>query len=313
MTLTDCIRAETEEGCSLPLHLLFPLFSSVVFVFGMMLSKKAIDGGASPWTGTFLANFWLCCIWLTIAAFRGQVAPMEAWPYAAVIGVMFVLGQVFTFLAFQFGDVSVATPVFGVKVLMVAGLVSVMTDMAVSSRIWLAGGLATAGIVMIQTTGQRGSTRQQKNRVLLTILLASTAAFCLSLFDVLLQKWAADYNSYDFLPVMFTSAALLSIFVLPWVDRPSRIRELKLQKWIVGGTLLMALQALSMTFSLAEFSDAPRINIVYSLRGLWGVLLAWAFSRALASNESDLARSVMLQRLGGAVLLTSAVIWVIQK
>lgn len=296
----------------MPLHLLFPLFSSVVFVFGMMLSKKAIDGGASPWTGTVLANFWLCGIWLTIAAVRGEVAPIEAWPYAAMIGLMFVLGQVFTFLAFQFGDVSVATPVFGVKVLMVAGLVSLMTDMPVSSRIWLAGGLATAGIVMIQSTGRKGKTQQQKNGILRTIILASTAAFCLSLFDVLLQKWGAAYNSYNFLPVMFSCAALLSLTLLPWVDRPKRIRELNLQKWIVAGTLLMALQALSMTFSLAEFADAPRINIVYALRGLWGVLLAWAFSRLLLSSESELPASVMLQRLGGAALLTSAVIWVIR-
>ncbi|MCP4509047.1 MAG: hypothetical protein GY826_21955, partial [Fuerstiella sp.] len=69
----------------MPLHLLFPLFSSVVFVLGMMLAKQAIDRGASPWTGTFFANLWLALIWVGVAIVRGEVIPVEAWDNAASI------------------------------------------------------------------------------------------------------------------------------------------------------------------------------------------------------------------------------------
>ena len=70
----------------------------------------------------------------------------------------------------------------------------------------------------------------------------------------------------------------------------------------------MAIQAVSMSYSLSTYGDATRINIVYALRGLWGVLLAWMTARWFTANEAFLAPKVMLLRLVGAVLLTVAVV-----
>ncbi|MEZ6127879.1 MAG: DMT family transporter [Planctomycetaceae bacterium] len=290
----------------MPVHLLFPLFSSITFVIGMMLVKKAIDRGASPWTGSFFGNLWLALVWAAVAIVRGEVIPSEAWGHAVIIGILFVLGQVFTYLAYQYGDVSVATPVFGVKVLMVAVLVSLVAGEQLPGMIWVAGAMATAGIILIQWSGGHSQTTPARRR--LAIVLALSAAFSLSLFDVSLQKWARDWNGYAFLPVMFGTAGILSLLFLPLVDGPKRLRSLKATRWMLAGTVLMALQATSMCFSLAEFGDAPRINIVYALRGLWGVLLAWLLAGTLGTGEASHGRSVMLRRLAGAVLLTAAVL-----
>ena len=110
---------------------------------------------------------------------------------------------------------------------------------------------------------------------------------------------------------MFGVAGILSVVFLPKVDGPKRLRELKATKWMLGGTLLMAIQAMSMCFALAEFGDAPRVNIVYALRGLWSVMLAWLLARTLGTNEATLSRTVMLRRLAGALMLTAAVSMVI--
>jgi len=277
----------------------------------MMLAKQAIVRGASPWTGTFFGNLWLALIWAGVAIVRGEVIPVEAWDDAALIGLLFVLGQLFTYLAFQFGDVSVATPVFGVKVLIVAALTSLLARINVPGIVWVAGAMACVGIILIQWSGGRSETDTAPSHRGLTIMLALGAAFCLSLFDVCLQTWAGSWNSYSFLPVMFGAAGVLSLVFLPKVDSPKRLRELKATKWMLGGTLLMAVQAMSMCFSLAEFGDAPRINIVYALRGLWGVILAWLLARTLGTNEATLSKSVMLRRLAGALLLTAAVLMAI--
>jgi drug/metabolite transporter (DMT)-like permease len=290
-----------------PFYLLFPLFSSVVFVLGMMLAKQAIDRGISPWTGTFLANVWLALFWAGVAIVRGEIIPVEAWGDAALIGLLFVLGQLFTFLAFQFGDVSVATPVFGVKVLMVAALTSLMAGIKVPVNVWAAGAMACVGIILIQWSGGRAPTNTPTSRRGLTVILALGAAFCLSWFDVSLQEWVGSWNSFAFLPVMFGAAGVLSLVFLSKVDGPRRMRELKATRWMLGGTLLMAIQATSMCFALAEFGDAPRVNIVYALRGLWGVIFAWLLSRTLGTNEATLSRAVMLRRLAGALMLTAAV------
>lgn len=276
----------------------------------MMLVKRGTARGVSPWTGTFLANIWLAALWSVPAFVRQQIVPTEAWGQAAVIGGLFVLGQLFTYLAFQYGDVSVATPIFGVKVLMVAVIGSVMTGEPVTLRVGIAAGLATAGVVLVQSTNRAvvGTAGPVADRRGLTVMMALLAALALSLFDVLLQKWGRQWNSRDFLPVAFAATGLLSCLFLPWVDRPRQLVQMGAVAWTVSGTLLMAVQAVSMSYALATWGDATRVNIVYALRGLWGVLLAWGLARSFQSAEALLTPRILLLRLFGSVLLTLSVV-----
>ena len=277
------------------------------------MAKQAISKGASPWTGTFYGNLWLGLIWGAIALYRGEIVPREAWTDAGIIGLCFVFGQMFTYLAYQYGDVSVATPIFGLKVLLVAVLASLLGGQSISGVVWIAGALACAGVILIQWSGKSANDSTSADaspaRIGLTIVLALSAGFSLSLFDVFLGKWATGrWNSLAFLPAMFGSAAVLSIVFLPWVDRFRHLDELGAKWWMLGGTLLMASQAMSMCYTLSTFGDVARTNIVYSLRGMWGVIFAWLLARILKSNEASVPRATMIRRLTGAGLLTAAVI-----
>ncbi len=293
----------------MPFHLLFPLFSSVVFVIGMMFAKNAISRGSSPWTGTFLANFWLAISWSAYAILNGEWLPVAAWWQAALIGLMFVLGQVFIYLAFQHGEISVATPILGVKVIIVTSMLAVLAGETIPGRVWCGAVLATLGVAFVQS-GTRSTLKTTLNtrKTFLTIVLAISAATAMSLFDVGLQSWGRQWGANRFLPAMFFSTGLLSCTFLPWVDRPSRLRELKTVRPMVIGTLLMAVQAMSMSYSLSAFGDATRINIVYALRGLWAVILAWALARFFSGHEAQHSGRVMLMRLFGAGLLTASVV-----
>lgn len=272
-----------------------------------MSAKQAIVRGASPWTGTFWGNQWLAIFWVLVAVVRGSVVGLDMWLPAAVIGAMFVLGQLLTYLAFQVGDVSVATPVFGIKVIIVATLQSLFAGEFISGRIWLAGIMATSGVVLIQWVDS-AATKLDRRKTVLSIVVAGLAALTLSLFDVSLQAWAKEINTYDFMPVMFGFVGLFSLVLLPKVDSVRQLQTTGSFRWMLFATILMAMQAFSMCFSLAEFGDAARINIVYALRGLWGVLLAWALAKRLQTEEAHLPRIVMIRRLAGAGLLTGAVL-----
>jgi hypothetical protein len=92
------------------------------------------------------------------------------------------------------------------------------------------------------------------------------------------------------------------------MDRPSRLRELGVLKPLLIGSLLMAVQAMSMTYALGHYGDAARINIVYALRGMWAVALAWLLARVFGGAEARHSVTVMLLRLAGAALLMTAVI-----
>jgi hypothetical protein len=74
------------------------------------------------------------------------------------------------------------------------------------------------------------------------------------------------------------------------------------------GALLMSIQAIGMTLTLGLFGDATRVNIVYSLRGLWGVLLTWMLIRQIDSPEPGPSHRTMSMRLVGAVLIGISVL-----
>ena len=291
----------------LNMHLLFPLFSSVIFVFGMMFARKALGRGASAWTGTFYGNLLLGLIWLLVGVCRWDVIPMAEWWYAAIVGLLFFSGQCFTYLAFRYGDVSVATPIFGVKILLVAVLSSILTGQTISTTIWTAALVATAGIILVQY-GSGAGQRHENKRVFLTVVTALSAATCMSLFDVCLQRWGVNSGALKFLPVMFVSASLFSCVLLPWVDRVSQLKSIHALQPMILSTVLMPLQAMGMTIALSQFGDATRVNIVYALRGLWAILFAWLLAGSFEGGERFASRAVMLRRAAGALLLTGAVV-----
>ena len=98
-----------------------------------------------------------------------DVIPVAEWWHAVIVGLLFFLGQCFTYMAFRYGDVSVATPIFGVKILIVAVLSSFLTGQRISTTIWIAAFVATAGIILVHY-GSGAGQRHEKKRVLLTVV-----------------------------------------------------------------------------------------------------------------------------------------------
>ncbi len=287
------------------MHLLLPLLASVVFVCGMLVVKKLTSAGVSSHTILFVAN--LCSgllfssLWVLGGTFQGWTM---LWQPAS-IAALFMMGLTFTFLAIQRGDVSVATPIFGVKVLIVALMLTWVSGENLPMRVWYGAVLATFGIGLIQWTG-----RSHPQHIVLTIFLAVSAATCYATFDVLTQRWAPSWGAGRFLPLVFWFVGGLSLGLAPWVQW-SRIRERRILKLLIPVGILIAIQAICITGAVAIFGDAARVNVVYALRGLWGVALAWAAARIWGGAEAELGRGDMLTRLTGALLLTTAVILVI--
>lgn len=309
------IRLSCPRQCRLThsmndsLHLLFPLFSSIVFVFGAMFAKQTAVRGTSPFTNTALSNLCLALFWTSLGLARGTSLPWDALGPAVLIAFAFVLGQMCTYLAFQFGDVSLATPIFGVKIIIVAMLSSLLADQGISLQIWIAAVLAAVGIAVIQTGGGASrATPLTTRRIVSTIVLALLAATALSLFDIGLQTYGRKYGAERFLTLMFFCMGLLSCGLLPWANRPDQLRRLGVLRPLLCGALLMAVQAVSISYALGQFGDATRVNIVYSLRGLWSVGLAWILSQLALSPEGGHAPRTMAFRLAGAVLLTISIV-----
>ncbi len=284
------------------MHLLLPLLASLLFVVGLIFVKQVSRAGISPWTITFVSNQWAAILFSILWLFGGSGQPWSLLWQPAVVACLYILGLTFTFSAVENGDVSLATPIFGVKVVLVAVLLTFVASQQLSANLWYAACLASLGIGLIQWTGAA-----HHHRVAMTVSLAIAAAVSFATFDVLVQRWAPAWGAGRFLPIVYWMAAVLSLGFLPHVQWHA-ITDRKLRPAVLAGTILIALQAICIVLTLSVFGDATRVNVVYALRGLWGVLFAWAAAHWWGGSEAELPRQTMLLRLGGAGLLTAAVI-----
>ncbi len=294
------------------MHLLLPLLASLLFVCGLLFVKRTFSHGVSPWTVTFLANQWAALVFSSLWLLGGTMQPASMLWQPAVIASLYILGQVFTFSAVQHGDVSIATPVFGIKVVLVAFLVTVLFQEELTSRIWVGTVLATMGIALVQWNppSHDPTTESPRPSAVLTIVLAILAAGAFACFDVLVQNWAPAWGPGRLLPIVYWMVGVLSLGFLPFVQT-QKLRDRTILPMLLPGTLLIALQAVCLVFTLANFGDATRANVVYALRGMWGVLLAWYVAVKWGGNEATLPRKVMIVRVLGASLLTASVILVV--
>jgi len=294
----------------LPIHLLLPLLASLLFVCGLIFIKRASAHGVSPWTVTFVANVWAAIIFSSLWLLGGSGQPFDKLWQPAIIAGLFVLGQVFTFSAIHRGDVSVATPVFGVKVVFVTVMLAVVFRELLPMSVWIAAVLATLGIGLVQWSPRNAGSRHHTGTVVLTITCACAAAFSFATFDVLVQSWAPQWGTGRLLPAVFWIVGALSIGFLPFAQT-QMLADKKARVPLLFGTLLVALQALCLVSTLANFGDAARVNVVYAMRGMWGVILAWFAAVQWGGNEATLPNNVMLARLTGAGFLTAAVVLVV--
>lgn len=289
---------------NLRIHLLLPLGSSFLVIIGLLLLKRAQDHGASAWTAMILLSWTSAAIFPALLVLGGTPQPVTSWWQPAVIGGLFMAGQLFTFLAVKFGDVSIAAPVQGVKVLLVPAASMLIVAELPEPRIWLAAAIAMLGIVFVQLTD--GTV--DRSRIVISVAFALLGAASMTIFDLLIQRWAPSWGAGLFLPLAFAFAALFSLAFLPLADHPRKLVRKEILLPLVLGALLMAVQAIGMTFTLAQFGDASRVNIVYSLRGLWGVGLTWLLLQRLPSAHPRPGQRVMLMRLLGALLIGASVL-----
>ncbi len=286
------------------IHLLLPFCSSVLVIFGLLSLKRAQDRGVSTWTSMILTCWTSAVVFPGLAMLGGTMQPVSLLWQPAIIGGLFIAGQLFTFLAVHRGDVSVAAPVMGIKVLIVPAATPLFVDQPLPARVWIAAAIAVVGVVFVQAR----DASIERSRVLASVGFALLAACSMTLFDLLIQRWAPIWGAGYFLPIAFLCAALLSLLFLPLADRPSKLKEKAAFRPLAIGAGLMAVQAIGMTLTIGMFGDATRVNIVYSLRGLWGVVLTWVIAHSGRQSISAPQHRTMALRLVGAILIAVSVV-----
>jgi drug/metabolite transporter (DMT)-like permease len=283
--------------------LFIPLACGLFYVLGMLMLKRANELGVGVWRTTFCAN-WACALlflpwWLS----RGWAAvPWMLYWQPAASALLFLVAQVFMFLAITRGDVSVAGPVMGVKVILVALFSTVLFAGAVPWRWWIGAGLS-AGAVGLLNLGRGGAHRRAARTVGLTMI--SAVLFALS--DVLIQEWGPAWGPGNYMPPLFMAVGLYSFVLLAFARGGLRGIAPRAWRWVLPGAGFNALTNGGIAITLGLWGHATAVNIIYSSRGLFSVLLVWLAGHWFANDERHAGRAVLWSRLTGAVAMIAAI------
>lgn len=284
-----------------------PAAASLFYAVAVLLLKRSSDLGTNVWQTTFICNCMSAVCYCFLWGFGGKViAWTEIWQ-PALIALLLMGGMSFQFLAIDRGDVSVAVPVMGLKVLVVAFLTPWLTSEAYEAGLWGAALCSVLGIVLLHW--QRGERSVRAWRV--SLLAGGAASICFGLFDLLVQRWGPDWGMGRLLPCIFGINAIFTlalgmIFPLSWKSMPQGA-----WKWTLSGAILLSLQSILFVSCLAIYGRATSSNIIYSSRGLMSLFLVLMLGHWFYSQEQKLGWKVKATRMVGAVLILCAILWTV--
>lgn len=289
----------------MPFEFILPLLSGVIFVIAALFLKRASELGANVWQVTCICNFVTALVFIPVTFLGGKIDPLHLMWQPAIVGLLFLAGQILTFFALRIGDVSITTPVLGIKIVLVAFLTTMILGERVSLPNWISAGLASLSIALLNR-----SDAHSKGKTGLTILAAGGAAAVYALFDVLVQKWAPTWGAGRFLPVAMGIVGVGSLGLLPFA-KSDRKTEGDPMRPLLAGAGCLGVQAILFISTIAVYGRATSANVLYSSRGLWSVLAVWLIGHWFKSKEQHLPRRILAWRVSGATLMLAAIILVL--
>jgi drug/metabolite transporter (DMT)-like permease len=302
-------------------QLFLPLIAAVLYVIGALLLKRASDLGADVWRTTRIINYTTAAVAVPLWLLGGTIPASTLWWQPPVAGLLFFAGQVFTLLALSKGDVSVATPVLGVKILLVALLSVVLTGDPIGARLWTAAGLSSVAIALLNLDRGhrfliRGPLPPGDARVGRTIVLAGLGAASYACFDVLVQKFSPAWGTGRIVPLAMASAAVYSIPLRRFDRAKARVHQASdggraYTPWLAAGAVCFAVQGLTFISTISIYRQATSANVLYSSRGLWSVVAVWGIGHWFTNREQHLGARVLVWRFIGAILLMAAIVMVL--
>ena len=288
--------------------LFLPLLSALGYAFAALMLKRATEGGTGPWRVSFLTNWVQAAIFslLWLLPTEHPATPVHV-AHAVISGTVFFVGQVFTFLALSRGDVSVATPVLGSKVIFVALFTVLLGAAAVTPAMW-----AAVALTAVATALLGASARVKRDALFRSLLYGFSAAAAFAFTDVLQQRWVKAWGFSHYAATMFLTVAVLSFGLVPFFRESLRALPAAAWRWGLAGGALLAVQALGIAWSIVNLG-ATTTNVLYNSRGIWSVVLVWSVGHWFGNAERTQGRAVMLRRFVGSALLLAAIALIAQQ
>lgn len=286
-----------------------PFFGAILFAASSLAYKQAFSQGARVSQAFLANNLCLVVLFLPLLALEKKAIPWGHIGYPVLAGSAFFAANVLNFKAIEAGDVSLVTPLMGTKVLFVALFARWTFGAPGGATQVLAAAMTTVGIFLLGVTENRGGRWLGP-----ATAYALASSCCFASCDILMQQWAPAFGVFHFLPIMFLCVGLWSVASIAVRGPIGNVSWVRGGKWVTVAALMMGAQALLIATSISLFRDATGVNIVYSLRGIWGVVFVWLLGKRVASLErGSVSPGSLWVRALGSVLILAAVILAIRS
>ncbi len=286
--------------------LVYPLIAALIYVCSALMVKRASSCGIGVWRTVFVLNWLMAGTFSFLWLAGGKMHNDLLWQ-PLVVAVLFVLGQMLQLLALDRGDVSVAVPLFGLKVLLVPLATALLFHEPVNRNLWMSAILSLLGLTFLNRKVQGHPPRNLN----ITLFGGGLGALSFALVDVLVKEWSPAWGAGRFLPLTIGMGAVLSSALIPFFKAPLRAIPRPVWRWLIPGGLLMGVQSVIFINTIAVYGKATSANILYSSRGLWSVLGVWLIGHWFANDEQNLGAQVLRWRLVGALFMMAAIALVI--
>lgn len=272
------------------------------YALAAIFSKQALAEGCGILRLSFIINLAFVPVFacMLINA-QSEAIPWQRLHEPVLTGLLFFIGQIFTFAAIRMGDVSLQTPIMGTKVVFVVCIAMLLGTEQVTAQLLLAALLAMLAIVLLGFSG--GGAK----RVGLTMSLALASSLFFAGSDTMVGAFGAAFGLPSFLFIAMLVNSLLSFMLIPFFNGSLRAISRTAWPWVLLASLMMGLQALLLNYTLARYQNVAAINVIYSSRGLWSVFLTLPVALLLHLPRERLTAGMLWQRSSGALLLCIAI------
>jgi drug/metabolite transporter (DMT)-like permease len=277
------------------------IIAALIYSLAAVLSKGALEKGCGILRLSFIINQIFVLVFFLALGWKMEPVDWSQVHLPVIAGILFFFGQVFTFAAIRMGDVSIQTPVMGTKAVFVALIAALLGLQEVSWQMGLAAVLAALAVALLGFSGGKSE------RVGLTIGLSLMSALTFAGSDQMVGVFGSGFGKNSFLVIAIAVNALLSFGLIPFFNAPLRDIPKKSIRWAVAASIGMGVQAVILNYTLAASGKVVVINILYSARGLFSVVLGLLIAMLFTVSIEQMSWKVRIQRMIGAILISVAI------
>jgi len=280
------------------LEVILPLFAAITYCVATLNIKRALEEGAGIMRIFFLMNILTFFLFLPYALFNLEFLDISRWWAPFIASTLHFFAAYFLILAIREGDVSIQTPLMGTKNIFVALGSLILLPQAIPISWWLGAIMAFLAILILGLPELL-----KKNLSYRAVFYVIIACAGFGIRDVLIEREAPIFGRNAFLLCMFGFIAIECLALIPLFRKGLRDIPKKAWRWIWAGVLLQSFQITLFCLIIGLFGKATIINILYSTRGLWIIVIIWSIGHWFGSHEKHLSKQILIRRMIGAALM----------